>query len=106
MHMKKYELAIKKKYDKTTIKIYLDRKKTTHNKRLASKIVADWELKVVVPGTEFIWIAFDWRTKSIFFLQSKAIHMNSVPGTTTFSSQSATILDASLLLCVVFFRSK
>jgi len=33
----------------------------------------------------------------------KSIHMGSVPGTTTFSSQSATILDASLLLYVVFF---
>jgi len=29
------------------------------NKRLASKIVADWELKVVVSGTELIRIAFD-----------------------------------------------
>jgi len=33
--------------------------KTAYNKRVASKIeVADWELKVVVPGTEPIWIAF------------------------------------------------
>jgi len=31
------------------------------NKRLASKIVADWELKVVVSRTELIRIAFDWR---------------------------------------------
>jgi len=31
-----------------------------YNKRLATKIVADWELKVVVPGTEPIRIAFDW----------------------------------------------
>jgi len=37
-------------------------KKTTYNKRVASKIkVADWELKVVVPGMELIRIAFDWR---------------------------------------------
>jgi len=33
-----------------------------YNKRVASKIkVADWELKVVVPGMEPIRIAFDWR---------------------------------------------
>ena len=31
------------------------------------------------------------------------MHMGSVPGTTTFCSQSATILVASLLLYVVFF---
>ena len=38
------------------------------------------------------------------YYQSKATHMGSVPVTTTFSSQSATsILDASLLLYVVFF---
>ena len=30
-----------------------------YNKRLATKIVADWELKVVVPGAEPIRIAFD-----------------------------------------------
>jgi len=36
-------------------------KKTTYNKRLATKIVADWEQKVVVPGTEPICILFDWR---------------------------------------------
>jgi len=30
------------------------------NKRLASKIVADWELKVVVSRTELMRIAFDW----------------------------------------------
>jgi len=36
-------------------------KKTVYNKRLATKIVADWELKVVVPGTEPVRIAFDWR---------------------------------------------
>jgi len=36
--------------------------KTAYNKRVASKIeVADWELKVVVPGTEPMWIAFDRR---------------------------------------------
>jgi len=35
---------------------------TAYNKRIASKIeVADWQLKVMVPGTEPIWIAFDWR---------------------------------------------
>jgi len=38
------------------------------------------------------------------YYQSKATHMGSFPVTTTFSSQSATsILDASLLLYVVFF---
>jgi len=31
-------------------------------------------------------------------VQPKAIHVGSVPGTTTFSSQSATILDASFLV--------
>jgi len=36
-------------------------KKTTCNKRLPSKIVADWELKVVVSRAEPIRIAFDWR---------------------------------------------
>jgi len=30
-----------------------------YNKRLATKIVADWELKVVVPRTEPVRIAFD-----------------------------------------------
>ena len=36
--------------------------KTAYNKRAASEIeVADWQLKVIVPGTEPIWIAFDKR---------------------------------------------
>ena len=36
--------------------------KTAYNKRAASEIeVADWQLKVMVPGTEPIWIAFDRR---------------------------------------------
>jgi len=40
-------------------------KKTTYNKRVASKIkVADWELKVVVPGMEPIRIAFDWDVEN------------------------------------------
>jgi len=30
-------------------------------KRLATKIVADWQQKVVVSRTEPIQIAFDWR---------------------------------------------
>jgi len=32
-----------------------------YNKRLATKIVADWELRVVVPRAEPVRIAFDWR---------------------------------------------
>jgi len=33
-----------------------------YNKRVASKVeVADWQLKVTVPGTEPIWIALDRR---------------------------------------------
>jgi len=32
-----------------------------YNIRLATNIVAGWELKVVVFRTEPIWIAFDWR---------------------------------------------
>ena len=43
------------------LKIYLNGKKTTCNKRLPYKIVADWELKVVVSRAEPIRIAFDWR---------------------------------------------
>jgi len=33
----------------------------TYNKRLETKIVADWELKVVVSRAEPIRITFDWR---------------------------------------------
>jgi len=36
-------------------------KKTAYNKRLATKIVADWELKVVVSRAKTVRIAFDWR---------------------------------------------
>jgi len=32
-----------------------------YNKRLATKTVADWELKVVVSGAEPVRITFDWR---------------------------------------------
>jgi len=32
-----------------------------YNKRLATKTVADWELKVVVSRAEPVRIAFDWR---------------------------------------------
>ena len=39
----------------------------------------------------------------LYSLQSKAIHMGSVLKTTTFSSQPATILVASLILYVDFF---
>jgi len=36
--------------------------KAAHNKRVASEIeVADFQLKVMVPGTEPTRIAFDWR---------------------------------------------
>jgi len=36
--------------------------KTAFSKRAAPKIeVADWQLKVMVPRTEPIWIAFDKR---------------------------------------------
>ena len=50
-----------KKTYKVDDKNLFQSKKTTYNKRLASKIeVADWELKVVVTGTEPIWVAFDW----------------------------------------------
>jgi len=56
--MKKFKLAVKKTHKKT---IKIKSRKTTFNKRLASKIVANWELKAVVPGTEPIRIAFDWR---------------------------------------------
>ena len=59
--MKNKKLAIRKtyKYSKNLFKS----KKTTqaYNKRLAAKIVADWELKVVVFRTEPIRIAFDLR---------------------------------------------
>jgi len=44
-----------------TIKNLFKQKKTTYNKRLATKIVADSELKVVDSRTEPIRIAFDWR---------------------------------------------
>ena len=44
-----------------TTKMNLNKKKTTYNKRLATKIVAGWELKVVVSRTAPIRIAFDQR---------------------------------------------
>jgi len=44
-----------------TTKNVFKSKKTTYCKRLATKIVADWELKVVVSRTEPMRIAFDWR---------------------------------------------
>jgi len=59
MHIKKYKLPIKKTYKKDNKNLF--KSKTTYNKRVASKIIADWELKVVVAGTEPIWIAFNWR---------------------------------------------
>ena len=45
------------KYNKNLFKS----KKTTYNKRLATKTVADWELQVVVSRAEPVRIAFDWR---------------------------------------------
>ena len=52
----------------------------------------------------FLRCCFPQSTVCILYsLQSKVIRMGSVPGTTTFSCQSATILVASLLLYVVFF---
>jgi len=36
-------------------------KKTTYNKRLVTKTVADWELQVVVSRAEPVRITFDWR---------------------------------------------
>jgi len=43
------------------IKNLFKSKKTAYNKRRATKIVADRELKVVVSRTEPVRIAFDWR---------------------------------------------
>ena len=55
-------------------------------------------------GRNFFKVLFPQSTVCIrYSLQLKAIHMGSVPGTTTFSSQSAIILDATLLLYVVFW---
>ena len=57
------KLAIRKTYYYfILLKIYLNGKKDyVSNKRLPSKIVADWELKVVVSRSEPVRIAFDWR---------------------------------------------
>jgi len=57
------KLAIRKTYYYYYIllKIHLNQKETTYNKRLATKTVADWELKVVVSGAEPVRITFDWR---------------------------------------------
>ena len=56
-------------------------------------------------GRKFLKCCFSQPTVCILYsLQSKAIQMGSVPGTIAFSSQSVTsILDATLLLYVVFF---
>jgi len=52
MHMKKYELAIVKRYKSDNQNLFKSIK-TAYNRRVASKIeVADWQLKVMVPGTE------------------------------------------------------
>jgi len=52
MHIKKYELAIMKTYKKDYQNI-LKSMKTAYDKRVVSKLeVADWQLKVMVPGTE------------------------------------------------------
>jgi len=42
-------------------KVHLNRKRLRIIKKLTTKIVADWALKVVVSRTEPIRIAFDWR---------------------------------------------
>jgi len=55
--MKKYKVAIKKTY-KEDNKNLLKSIKTTHNIRLASKIIADRTLKVVVPWNG---AHMDWR---------------------------------------------
>ena len=61
MHIKKYELAIMKTYKKDYQNI-LKSMKTAYDKRVVSKLeVADWQLKVTVPGTEPKWVAFDRR---------------------------------------------
>jgi len=59
--MKKYELAIMKTYKKDYQNI-LKSMKTAYDKRVVCKLeVADWQLEVMVPGTEPIWIAFGRR---------------------------------------------
>jgi len=63
MHTKKKydELTIMKTYQKDIQNLF-KLIKTAFSKRVAPKIeVADWQLKVMVPGTEPIWIAFDKR---------------------------------------------
>jgi len=57
---RKKKLAMRKAYKEDNNNLFKS-KKTTYNKRLATKIVADWELKVVVSRTEPIWIVFDRR---------------------------------------------
>jgi len=57
---KKKKLAMRKAYKEDNNNLFKS-KKTTYNKRLATKIVADSELQVVVSRTEPIWIVFDWR---------------------------------------------
>jgi len=50
--MKKYELAIVKRYKSDNQNLFKSIK-TAYNRRVASKIeVADWQLKVMVLGTE------------------------------------------------------
>jgi len=57
--MKKYELIIMKTYKRGNQNLSKSIM-TAYNKRVASEIkVADWQLKVMVPGvTEPTWIAF------------------------------------------------
>ena len=65
MRKNKKKLAIRKRYYYyyycILLKNLFKSKKTTCNKRLAAKIVADWELQVVVSRAEPVRIAFDWR---------------------------------------------
>jgi len=52
MHMKKYELTVVKMYKNDNQNLFKTIK-TAYNKRVASKIeVTNWQLKVMVPGTE------------------------------------------------------
>jgi len=63
--MKKYELEIMKTHKKTIRNLFKSIK-TACNKRVASTIeVADWQLKVMIPETEPMWIAFDIFLSSI-----------------------------------------
>jgi len=66
MSKKIKKLAIRKTYYYywayyILLNLFKSKKKTTYNKRLATKTVADWELQVVVSRAEPVRITFDWR---------------------------------------------